>query len=420
MNKHWTTIDPSPTRSTVPTSSGLWTFLSRRKGTILGVFAALFVLATALLYLVPPSYEAEANLLVERNRSPIMRADILPGLEMAEVMNTARGIASSRTVMTAVVDSLQLPERPQKSSIVSAIWRGTNRALVAVGLLPEVDVRDAWILSLMKNVTIKPIVNSNILTISIALDDPRLATEIVNEISVQYVKQHLKIYSTRGLAEFYRDRMNAAEADYKTTREKVLSFKTQASLFAVSASRDEYTRELGTLRSQLLTASNDLSRLLRRYDQQHPEVTVTKDVIAAVEGRIVDTEDKLKKLEQDEAALADLEMVLETKRRTYLDYVNKYGEAVVSGQADPDVVNVRLVEQASVPPQPWMPRLYLLVGAAILSALLAIAAAFVREFFDTRPTSAGEVERILRAPVVGWVEDLPKRDLSALYSGQDN
>jgi uncharacterized protein involved in exopolysaccharide biosynthesis len=335
-------------------------------------------------------------------------------------MNTARGIAGSRTVMTAVVDSLKLPERPQKQSLLSRIQRGASRVLVAFGLLPEVDARDEWVLSLMKLVTVKPIVNSNIMAISISLDDPKLATEIVNEISVQYVKQHLKIYSTRGLADFYRDRMTSADADYKATREKVLEFKAGASLFALSASREEYTRELGTLRSQLLTATNDLSRLLRRYDQQHPEVTVTKDVISAVEARIADTESKLKKLERDEAALADLEMVLETKRKTYLDYINKYGEAAISEQADQDVVNVRLIEEASVPPQPWMPRLYLLVAAAVLSALLAIAAAFIRGFFDSRPTSSDEVERILRTPVVGWVEDLSKGNLQALRSARVN
>ncbi|MBB3021694.1 uncharacterized protein involved in exopolysaccharide biosynthesis [Microvirga lupini] len=418
MNKHWTTIDSTFNRPTVPTSSSMWTFLFRRKKTILGMFASLFLAATALLYLIPPAYEAEASLLVERNRSPIMRADILPGLEMAEVMNTARGIASSRTVITAVVDSLQLPERPHKQSLMSAIRKGANQVLVAFGLLPEINERDAWILSLMKLATVKPVVNSNILTISLALDDPELASEIVNEISVQYVKQHLKIYSTKGLAEFYRDSMNAAEASYRTTRENVIAFKTNASLFAVSATREEYTRELGTLRSQLLTASNDLSRLLRRYDQQHPEVTVVNSVISAVESRIADTEDKLKKLEENEATLADLEMVLESKRKTYLEFVNKYGEAAINGQADSNVVNVRVVEQASVPPQPWMPRLYLLLGAAILSALLAIAAAFVREFFDSRPTSSDEVERVLRVPVVGWLEDLPQDDLHALWSGE--
>ncbi|MBF9197540.1 GumC family protein [Microvirga terrestris] len=416
MNKHWTTIDSTFNRPSVPTSSTMWTFMFRRKKTILGMFVSLFLLATALLYLIPPSYEAEANLLVERNRSPIMRADILPGLEMAEVMNTARSIASSRTVLAAVVDSLRLPERPQKQSLISTVRRGANRALVALGLLPDVDERDSWILSLMKLATVKPVVNSNILTISITLDDPKLAAEIVNEISTQYVKAHLKIYSTLGLAEFYRDSMNAAEASYKKRREDVLAFKTNASLFAVSASREEYTRELGTLRSQLLTASNDLSRLLRRYDQQHPEVTVTKDVISAVESRISDTEDKLKKLEENESTLADLEMILESERKTYLDFINKYGEATINGHADSDVVNVRVVEQARVPPQPWMPRLFLIIGAALLSAVLAVSVAFVREFFDSRPTSADEVERILRAPVVGWLENLPKNDLHTLWS----
>ncbi|KAB0265172.1 GumC family protein [Microvirga brassicacearum] len=414
MNNHWAMLGQTTSQPVEAPPPSVWTFLFSRKKLIGWGFATLFLLTTALLYLLPQSYVAEANLLVERNRSPIMRADYSPGLEMAEVMNTARGIASSRTVLAAVVDHLKLTERPRHTSFFGRLRENVNKGLVAVGLLPEVGPRDEWIQALTLWVTIKPIVNSNILTISMSLDDPRLAAEIVNEISSQYIKAHLAIYSTRGLADFYRERMTTAEAEYKSARQEVLDFKAKASLFAISASREEYTRELGTLRTQLLTTSNDLNRLLQRYDERHSEVTVIKDVMANVQTRVDETETKLKKLEQNEAALADMEMLLETKRKTYLDYVNKYGEASVNEQADSDVVNVRLVEKASVPPQPWMPRLFLIFGAGIASLFLAVAVAFLRGYFDGRPNSPDQVERALGIPVVGWLELLPKNSVRAL------
>lgn len=418
MNRHWIPVDSVQARPSAPTSTGVWTFVFRRKRTIMGVFVGLSVLLTTLLYLFPQTYVAEANLLVERNRSPIMRADYSPGLEMAEVMNTARGIASSRTVMEAVVNTLKLTERPERRSLFGHVVQGINWILVQVHLLPEVSRHDQWVLSLMQWVTIKPIVNSNILTISISHEDPELAAEIVNAISDQYVKAHLKIYSTRGLAEFYRERMIAAEAEYKEARQKVMDFKTGASLFAIAASREEYTRELGTLRTQLLSSTNDLSRLLRRYDPAHPEVTVSKDVITSIEARIAETEAKLKQLERDESTLTDLEMVLETRRKTYLDHANKYGEAAINEQADPDVVNVRLIEKASVPPQPWMPRLYLIAGAVLLSAMVAVLAGFLHTYFDTRPAAPDDVEQALGIPVVGWMADLPKGGAQALCTAR--
>ena len=197
--------------------------------------------------------------------------------------------------------------------------------------------------------------------------------------------------------------MAAAEAEYKSARQDVLDFKATASLFAIAASREEYTRELGTLRTQLLTTTNDLNRLLQRYDERHSEVVVLKGLLSNVQARAEETETKLKKLEENEATLADMEMLLETKRKTYLGYLNKYGEASVNEHADSDVVNVRHVEKASVPPQPWMPRLFLILGRqsrVFPRCLAGLPAGVLRR--ATKHSGSGRA--CLGTPVVGWLE----------------
>ncbi|WP_166802303.1 GumC family protein [Microvirga pakistanensis] len=419
MNTHWTSVAPVVLDGGTPAQSKAWMFLFRRRYVILGVFIALFAAATVLLYLVPQTYTAKSSLLVERTRSPIMRTDYSPGLEMNEVMNTARGIASSRSVIAAAVDSLRLPERPPSDTPFARIMSGVNDVLVALRLVPEINPRDRWIESLMRWVSVNPVVNSNILTISVSHDDPQLAADLVNEITNQYIKQHLRIYSTRGLAEFYRDQKANAEKEYHSARQRIIDFKKNASLYAITASRDEYARELSTLRGQLLTSTNDLNRLARRYDAQHPEVVVLRDTIAAVEARVQETESKLQRLERDESTLADMELQLETRRKTFIDYSNKYSEAAINEQADQDVVNVRQVEHAVVPPQPWIARLFLILGALIASLFVALGVGLLRDYFDDHPTGPENVESALGVPVLGWLERLPATRVQSIYVASD-
>lgn len=419
MNTHWTSVAPVVIDPSAPSQSKAWMFLFRRRYVILGVFVFLFATTTALLYLIPESYTAKSSLLVERTRSPIMRTDYSPGLEMNEVMNTARGIASSRSVMAATVDALRLTERPPSDTPFARLIETVNNVLMALGLVPEISARDRWIESLMRWVVVNPVVNSNILTITVSHDDPQLAAELVNEITAQYIRQHLKIYSTRGLAEFYRGQQAIAEKEYHIARQKIIDFKKDASLYAIAASRDEYARELSTLRGQLLTSTNDLNRLARRYDAQHPEVVVLRDTIAAVKTRVQETEAKLQRLERDEATLTDMELQLETRRKTYVDYSNKYNEAAINEQADQDVVNVRQVEQAVVPPQPWIARLFLILGAMIASLFVALGIGLLRDYFDDHPTGPESVENALGVPVLGWLERLPASNLKAIYRTGD-
>jgi uncharacterized protein involved in exopolysaccharide biosynthesis len=417
---HWTPSNSVALARSPPPGTSPWMFLIRRRTMMLVTFVMLFALASAVLYLAPQTYQASSTLLVERTRSPTMRTDYVPGVEMNEAMNTARIVASSRSVMAATIDKLGLAETSTPGDSFSAtITRLIRNLFVRFGLIPKVSHRDDLINSLMHWVTVSNVVNSNILIITVRHEDKKLAANLANEITAQYIKQHLRIYSTHGLADFYREQTALAEAEYRAAGQRVIDFKATASLYAISASREEYTRELSALRSQLLTFTNDLNRLTRRYDPDHSEIAVARESMAAVETRIKDTEAKLQKLEKDEATLADLEMQLDNRRRTYIDFSNKYTEAAVNERADQDVVNVRQVEQAVVPSQPTISRILLLVMAFIGSAIVTVAAGLVRDYLDTHPTTVESVEQSLGLPVLGSLERLTAEQLPTFYAAHD-
>ena len=391
-------------------------FLMRWRGTLIATFALVVMLATALIYALPQVYLAEATILVERNRAPIMRADLSPGLEMAEVMNTERAIASSRTVVETVVDALNLVDRPVPDTPFSRMRDAVGRTLVSLGLWPEMSPRDAWILKVERAATIKPVVNSNILSIAIGLDDPRLSAEVANAISREYIAERVRIYSTEGLSDFYKQQADLAEASYREQFDELLEFKAANGILASSTAKTDLVAELGLLRAQLLANQNEMLGKRQRYGPDHPEVTLLAETTADVKARIEQTEADLQTVERNEALVANLEMLVDEDRRTFIGYDQKYFEARMDERAGKDVVNVRVVDEAAPPARPTMARLLVIVGAALAGVLVALGVAALREYLDARASDPDAVERALGIAVIGGLERMPRGSLRRLVA----
>jgi uncharacterized protein involved in exopolysaccharide biosynthesis len=384
-------------------------FLFKWHGTILVVAGIVAILAAMLAYLLPQSFEAQTALLVERNRVPIMRSDYSPGVEMAEAMNTARAIASARSVMAATVDALGLAQRSQPNTLAQRSRKALGEILIWLGLWPRLDAREAWIEDLVRTIEIWPTVSSNILNIRFSHEDAKLAAAVVNTVAAKYIELHIQIYSTRGLAEFYKKHAEDAELKYKQLEDQLLAFKAEANFAAADVMKSELAREVSSLRTELLTSHAELARLLKRYEPQHVEVGLQRTSIAATEARIRDIEARLQGLERDTAINADLEMLLDDQRKALLDYKQKYREASLDQRADQEVVNVHVIEDAVVPIRPKFARLSIILIGCFAGLAIGFAVAFAREYLDERCTTTEQVEAALGPTSHRFVGAAPDR-----------
>ena len=417
MSVHWNVpAIPLEVHGRAVSTRSITRFLTKWRATLVGTLAAVVALATLAVYLLPQAYLAEATILVERNRAPIMRADLSPGLEMAEVMNTERAIASSRTVLEKVVDELALVDRPVPDGPFHRLQGLLGEALVSLGLWPELDPRDAWILRLERAATIKPVVNSNILSIAIGLDAPQLSADVANAISREYIAERVRIYSTEGLSDFYKQQADLAEANYRAQFDELLDFKEANGILASSTAKTDLVAELGLLRAQLLSNQNDMATRRQRYGPDHPDVRLLAQAMAEIEARIEQTETNLQTVERNEALVANLEMLVDEGRRTFIGYDQKYFEARMDERAGEDVVNVRVVDEAAPPARPTIARLLVVVGSALAGVLIALGVAALREYLDAHASHGDAVERALGVSVVGGVERMPRRQLRRLVA----
>lgn len=194
---------------------------------MVAVVVAATGLTALLTYLLPYSYTSSGVVLIERGTSPTFRTDPLRyELEGAEVMNSEIGIVKSKLVAQEVVDRLGLDTRPQKESAMKLRRERLRDFLSNVGLSVKMSRRDALINMISKQVKVKQVPNSGLLTIKFQSDDPEFAAQIVSAVMDVYIERHREIYSDKS-ANFFEQRVAETEERLRALRE-LIEKKTDA------------------------------------------------------------------------------------------------------------------------------------------------------------------------------------------------
>lgn len=386
------------------TRRDLLVFIFKWQWTMVLVFAAVVGLVTVGVYVLAPSYRATASLVVEPMKSPSIRTELAAGrIETAEVINTEMAIVLSRTVMENAVDKLRLADRPQRVTAVSRTADRVRGALEDLGLVTALDRRERWIIGLMKDITAKPTVSSNVFTIRYQHEDPQLAADIVNAVTDEYLSHHVAIYSDKGVVDFYRVQMDQAKDKLDTARAALDRYKSVNTLAAAAARKERLVEETTGVRERISRMNLELTEAAARYGNSHERAVLLREKLRTSQDEVTRLRAQLQELERAEARSLEMEGMVKAQEKTYLAYRDQFDHASLSTAGNKNVVNVRILDHAHVPARPVFSRLFLILVATLAGAVLAVLVAMVREYFDQRVTPA-LAEQILGVPVLGSIE----------------
>jgi len=156
--------------------------------------------------------------------------------------------------------------------------------------------------SLEKNVFTKRIENTNIIRIAITFEDPRKATDIVNEIIHSYTQEkkedvNKKRQSLEKEIGLLKDNLRANRKKYRLYSEKDISGEL--------------------LNKQLIELQLKLGELQTKYTDRHPEVINLKNQIKVIEkqlislsGKEIETSSIFEKIKEDEKLLSESKKTL--------------------------------------------------------------------------------------------------------------
>ena len=295
----------------------------------LGALGAVFVNA-----FVQPRYKATVLMMIDReNSGRIEQMSFGSWTSDEDYYRTQYKLLESKTLLEKVYNDLNLAEIPEFASS----WK-----------------------TLRGSLSVTPITRSRLVEVTISSFDNVLAAKIANYLAKSFATQNIK------------NRLSMA-GEVITALESTEQSPEQQELLN-SLPQVVNSDFIKGLKNQELAKSSELSLLLGKYTDQHPEVISVKKQLASIQ-KIIDRE---------------------TKRLLQSIKID------LSGQFSAN--NVRIIDEAVVPEVPYMPRTILNVAIGLVAGLiLGIVLSLLAEFINQTIKSSKEVEDVLKLPLLGFV-----------------
>jgi len=297
--------------------------LFRKKTMILALNAGFLgaILFGTLLW--PPSYEADSTLIIRgRNyEAPLFPQSRPEGpwtvlMNPKDEINSEIEIIRSRPVLERTVADLKLYERriPSDGGLLGfirtplwalVIWLEDLSQLLTPGSgdRKQTDLERA-VIRLGKKLRVEPAIESQVVRIGYRSGDPVLASEVVNKVVQEYLRQHLAINLNHAESGFYAEQIKEMEAQLKVLQGQLVTLKSQTGLLSFDEQSKALLHKLNTFDVARTTANKEaiskrskvekVSEIRERYpDLLIPLPELAQDI------QIQDLENKLINLRYD-------------------------------------------------------------------------------------------------------------------------
>jgi len=292
--------DDDPIRRALPTSTptarevAMVLFRQRR----VFLWASGLVFAVAILYATAGTkYQAHMKVLVRRGRAdaPVSAQENAP-LDLTRMQATEEDLNSE-------VELLRDDEVLRRVVVASSLQTHDWLRFLRRGEGQEAQIERAA-RRLGKKLEVAPIKKTNLIEVSYASDDPKLAAKVLQAVAVTYLEKHMEVHRPGGEFHFFEQQTAESRRELEEAKNKLLRFNSSHKVIAAAEQRDLALQKLSETDASLRQTRIDLAETKRRVFElkiklaELPERTVTQV-------RTADNPELLKSLK---ASLLDLQL----------------------------------------------------------------------------------------------------------------
>ncbi len=302
---------------------------------LIAFIAFLGILGAVLINtLMQPRYKASVLMMIDReNSGKIEQTSFGSWTSDEDYYRTQYQLLETRTLLEKVYQDLNLSEVPE----FAGSWKTLKGAL-----------------------KIEPVTRSRLLNLTISSYDPQLAAKIANSVAKTFTEQNVK------------NRLSMA-SEVLTALETTEQSPEQKELLN-SLPQIINSDFIKGLKREEMETSSQLSLLLGKYTNHHPEVIAVRKKLEAIQNTI----DR------------------ETKRLLQSIKID------LSGQFSAN--NIRIIDEAVAPKNPYRPRKIFNIAIGLLAGvLLGVLITFLLEFLDQTTKTAKDIEDKFKIPLLGFV-----------------
>jgi uncharacterized protein involved in exopolysaccharide biosynthesis len=201
----------------------------RRRRVIVLSFVGLLAGALLAIRFLPPTYESQMKILVERERvDPVVSTDANSpeadrGLTENEVTSEVELFQSRDSLQKAVVDCAL--DQPDPNSFLAA----TNlRVKKVLGIAPDKEGQMFQaVLRMEGDLHVSPMNNSNLIKITYDSHSPQVAIRVLKELGDIYLSKHSEVHRLPGISDFFKQQADQYQKDLAGAEKKLEGFNQE-------------------------------------------------------------------------------------------------------------------------------------------------------------------------------------------------
>ena len=219
---------------------------ARYKIVLFVFFVTVLTTLTVSLWL-PKSYKATTTVLLTNKGIDPVTGHTLPTQLMHSFMATQLDVISSTRTALMVVDRLKLDQNPS-----------IRQRFVENG--EDSSIRHWLAARLVRNLSVEPSRDSNVITIGFRGADPAFVAVIANAFANAYqeVSIRLTVEPSQQASTYLSNQLNVLRNELEEAQRKVSRFQQEEGIVDVDARLDVETRRLNELSSKLILAQNEI------------------------------------------------------------------------------------------------------------------------------------------------------------------
>jgi uncharacterized protein involved in exopolysaccharide biosynthesis len=267
----------------------LLTIVFKRRRLIVSFFFTTVAVTALATFLVPPTYEATAAILVKKASAevPLVAKDssqLIISQVSEEDLNSEAAILGSRQAIEDVLHEFRVDESWRRDGLVLR----ARSALAGLLGSPRLSYFDDMVLHLQKKVEVRPVRKSNILDISYRHGDAEWAARVVRALTERYITRRSQVYQSPQAVSFFDEETRTAAARLAKAEQALNAFSSEARVSVLGLVGDP----------QSLAAEKEATlRRLADFERELGEASVLvrqqTERVAALEAQLASEPDRL-------------------------------------------------------------------------------------------------------------------------------
>jgi len=220
--------------------------LNARKGIILSVLLLTVAVTATVSLLLPKQYTATTTLIIDSKSKDPLTGQLMPSQMFPGYLATQVDIIQSSNVAQKVVRELKLADSPGTHEQFMEATEGKGNL-------------NQWLADLLlKNLSVEPSRESNVISVAFSGTDPRFSAVIANAFAKAYIDTSidLRLAPAKLTAAWFDQQIIELRQKLDDAQQKLTAYQREKGIVESDERLDVETRRMGDLASQMIAAQS--------------------------------------------------------------------------------------------------------------------------------------------------------------------